>query len=184
MNGQMIPREARPVRGTSVPWLTIAFFVVLFLLAESDYLYSVHMEDEAWRNRVADLVEHGDLKRRIVFLIIGVYGAVGLRKSGRRAMRPQGLAGWLLTAFMYILQLQHSIFNHPLLHWCCCQRLYCFSFPTLTASFLLCACVSYFHSTAIQLFPAYQYRTLQCIPCVQSVYSQQPVWHTRQYNRA
>jgi O-antigen ligase len=100
MNGHVRSQERVQRRRASVPWLTIFFFVVLFVVVGGDYHFSLRMADFSWREETAGLVEHGSLKHRLMFLILGIYGVVGLRKYGRKELRLQGPAAWLITAYV------------------------------------------------------------------------------------
>ncbi len=93
------PRGASP-SVPSIPWVTMVCVVAMFLLAGVDLDFALQMEDMSWREDLAERIDDGNLKRRIVFLVFAIYAAVGLRPSGRFPIRPQGAAGRFMLAFV------------------------------------------------------------------------------------
>ncbi len=89
-------------QNVKIPWVTFIFLSVVFFVAQHDLFFSLMMEDMSWRVGIADSTLEGSAARRIVFLILGVFGIVCLMRRSRKPLKIYGLFGWLIVSYLLL----------------------------------------------------------------------------------
>jgi exopolysaccharide production protein ExoQ len=93
------------VRNAKVPWGTFVLLAAVFFVGWHDLLISLR-EAFYWdlESSVTAVVE-GSLLRRVVFSMLGLFGAVGLMRRGHNRLGINGVLGWLILVFVVWMSL-------------------------------------------------------------------------------
>jgi O-antigen ligase len=91
----------------NVIWGTCVFIAVVFFMAEHDLYFSLREQFNLPSEIIESRIREGNLGRRVVFLVLGLFGAVGLMRRGQNRLTINGVLGWL--SLLYVVWASLSI---------------------------------------------------------------------------
>ena len=94
--------DARPRFREAPPWLHLAFLAICFFLSAHDFKASTFnvLDVEAASETYAATAGSGTITRQLAFVLLGLYGAWGLRELLRNRLRPVGIGGLCAAALL------------------------------------------------------------------------------------
>jgi O-antigen ligase len=88
------------VRNAKVPWGTFVLLAAVFFFTEHDLFRSLQAQFNTETEVIQSGISEGSLQRRVVFSMLGLFGAVGLMRRGQNRLGINGVLGWLILVFV------------------------------------------------------------------------------------
>jgi O-antigen ligase len=85
-----------------VPWITFLFLFIVFFVVQHDLFISL-LSDTKFQPSAelsATATVQGNLVRRVAFLMLGIFGLIGLMREPRTVFKIYGFLGWLILFFL------------------------------------------------------------------------------------
>ncbi|MCJ7639064.1 MAG: O-antigen ligase family protein [Euryarchaeota archaeon] len=106
MNNMSVKGSRSFLRNAKVPWAAFIFLAAVFFIAEH-HLFFLRERFISPVEIIESSVREGNLQRRVVFSMLGLFGVVGLMRRGQNRLTINGVLGWL--SLFYVVWASLSI---------------------------------------------------------------------------
>jgi O-antigen ligase len=85
---------------TKIPWIDFLFITTLFFFAQHDLFYGIGEQIGQAGETASEAVQEGNIVRRVVFMLLGIYGIFVIINKGRNSLKINGTLGWLILFYL------------------------------------------------------------------------------------